>query len=63
METWIGFGMETIALDGARWYGSKITEQEFLTSSDLTKGFSQDEQNLFYKKKMEGKNDSVNGSY
>ena len=42
---------------------SKITEWEFLTSSDITKGFSQNEQNLFYKKKMEGKNDSVNGSY
>lgn len=40
METWIGFGMETVALDGARWCGSKITEQEFPTTSDLTKGFS-----------------------
>lgn len=40
METWIGFGMETVALDGARWCGSNITEQEFPTASDLTKGFS-----------------------
>lgn len=40
METWIGFGTETVALDGARWCGSKITEQEFPATSDLTKGFS-----------------------
>lgn len=55
--------METAALDGPHWYGRKGTEKEFLISSDLITGCSWGGQNLFYKKKIEGKNDSVISSY